>query len=277
MTRLEYRVIQYFKDPAVGEGRNLGVVVHDGRRAALKLSGLDLGGEVDTSVFRAIDRKNGGQEWIYAEWACWFQALIDQEGASQSRLWEALDRLGSGNPEWAAATEGSVEVEDSGMPAIDQAVNDLFKRMVTAPKRTCDWDNAKWGDPKRIIQHYKLDQRPDYAEDLVVDFFDDKDPAGMAKFDFAFTGTEERPRTAIRVIRGQQRKTFSEQVAASAFMFQQAQAFDFVDKRGSLTLIRPAKRRRGVDLASLERFSEVVVLDSEAAAKRVAEVIKRAA
>jgi hypothetical protein len=89
---LNFHIIQYVDDPMTGEGKNIAIVAHDGRRGYLRMLGMEKY-HLQTGFFSAISSRAHASAWVYREWAEWFQRLVSEEAKDSAIFMAELAKL----------------------------------------------------------------------------------------------------------------------------------------------------------------------------------------
>lgn len=251
---LHFHIIQYVDDPMTGEGKNIAVLAHDGRRGYLRMLGMEKY-RLRTGFFSAISPKAHASAWVYREWAEWFRRLVNEDGREHSAFMSELTRLEQGR-HLIATGEGTLEMGPKDSP--EEAMDYLFGRLVQVPKRS---PALAFEDLlEEVFSQAEIMFREDFHTDVEVELAPMK--GGPSIFlEFSFFLSEPRPvgfRTLL--FQGSSAKSLEKKTANIVSTFEHAVGLGFLTRNRCIVL---CDRVGETERPYVERLSELAhVLDA---------------
>lgn len=250
---LHFHVIQYLDDPMTGEGKNIAVLAHDGRRGYLRMLGME-GYRLRTGFFSAISPKAHASAWVYREWAEWFGRLASEDGRDRSVFTSELTKLEQGR-HLIATGEGELEMEPGSNP--EEAMDYLFGRLVRVPKLS---PALAFEDLlEETLSHAEVLFREDFHSDVEVELAPERGVPSVF-LEFSYFLAEPRPvgfRTLL--FEGRPSKSVEKSVTAIASTFERAAGIGFLNRNRCVVL---CDRLGAEQQPYIERLSELArVLD----------------
>ena len=228
---LDYRLIQYVEDSTRGEGRSIGVIAHGEGKAHYRGLGVGKDGTVDSSYFGALSSLAGKNEWVYREWAGWFQSLVENEGKNPDqfdRLMRGLEAPAAGI---VARRGGLLEVPEGEDP--EKAMDWLFTEVVRTPKRS--HKKAFTENLELVLTDSQISDRQDFFRDIEVEFASDSN-IGTELVNFSYI-LEAPPRAVFKAINfNSNRSSLVRQVNDALYCFERAVANGFVSRDRCIVL-----------------------------------------
>jgi hypothetical protein len=219
---LHFHVIQYLDDPLIGEGKNIAVVAHDGRRAHLRMLGVE-DYRLRTGFFSAISPKAHASAWVYREWVEWFRQLVNDYGRDHGTFVSELVRLEQGRH---LITTGEGVLEMGPKDSAEEAMDYLFSRLVQVPKRS---PALAFEDRlEEVFSQAEIMFRADFQSGVGVELAPVS--GGPSVFlEFSYFLSEPRPvgfRTLL--FEGRPSKSIKKSVTAIASTFERANSIGFL-------------------------------------------------
>lgn len=259
---LDYRLIQYVANPDQGEGRNIGVIAHGNRKAYYRGLGVGKNGHVDNSYFQAICRGSREYDWVYGEWAAWFQTLAENEGKDPDqfdRLMRELEAQASGI---LARPGGLLELPDGEDP--DRAMDWLYKQAVKTPKRS--GPGTFTAKVEEILKTSGISGLPNFHHDVVIEF----SPEGSCNREFVRLSylLESTQRVAFKAVRLSGRQDVClRQINDASYCFERAVELGFVVPDRCITLVDSIPSARETLLGQLRKTAVIADCSHEDAAR----------
>jgi len=266
----QYSLIQFIENPWRDEGRNIGVIAHDGSRAYLKAIGVREDGATDVGYFGALSDVAQKDSWVYREWINWFEALINEEGKDFNRLNKAFDQLVPEASKLIVRPGGLLEAPEGS--SHKEVLEYLFENLVSAPLKPRI--NVFGTRVEEIFEKTGLSYRKDFERDVEVEFLATKQSLSfMVKFPFILMN---EPRTAFKVVRYRtSRGSFIRQINDAVFTFERTIANGFLERDRCVILTeRPTKDKIGC-ADSLGRIASVINVTRSTAEKYINEIFTK--
>lgn len=260
---LHFHVIQYLDDPLTGEGKNIAVLAHDGRRAYLRMLGLE-DYRLRTGFFSAISPKAHASAWVYREWAEWFQRLVNGGGGDQSAFESELARLEQGR-HLISTGEGILEIGPEDKP--EEAMDYLFGRLVQVPKRSPALAFEDLLD--ELLSQSEIIFREDFHTDVEVELTPESGVPSVF-LEFSYFLSEPRPagfRTLL--FEGRPSKSVEKNVTAIASTFERATSIGFLNRNRCVVLCDKLGDEQQPYIERLSELAHVLDVSDNATASTV--------
>ncbi|MHC1699344.1 MAG: hypothetical protein AB9919_15010 [Geobacteraceae bacterium] len=267
--RFEYYLIQYIDDPLRNEGRNIGVMAHDGSCAYFRALGdSENPDDVDLSYFESLTEKTRQNGWVYREWLHWFDTLAKNEGIYPDRLSRVLGKLEAQGANFVARYGGVLDVDDEIIP--EAMVNELFHTLVGKPVRKAQ--SKFTACLEQLLANTDIKTRPDYDWDVEVEFFD---MSGKLSSSVRLPHIlKDKPRTVFKIVRFRtNNQSFIRQVNDAIFTFQEVQKNSFADKGRCVVLTEPYPAEKSSYLDRLAAVAQIVDVTAKDAAARLLSIV----
>ena len=264
---LDYLLIQYIDDQLRCEGRNIGVIAHGEGSAFYRGLGVGPDGTVDSSYFRTFSPRASENEWVYREWASWFQTLAENEGRDPEQFDAIMRELEDSGCSIVARYGGFLEIPEDEDP--DQAMDSLFSQVVTVPRRP-----RRQGFGKRlwkVLEDSGVAARADFHRDVTVEF----SPNGAVELvGFSFL-LETRPRAVFKTVHfAGGRNSYVRQISDALYSFERAVANGFVSRERCFVLTENLSQERESYLDRLRLFATILDVKDPDVADKIENILR---
>jgi len=254
MSGMEYRLIQFSRNPMREEGRNIGVLAFDGSWAGFKsvgmVDGLD---RPDLSRFSSILKDGYENLWVFGEWIEWFKALCVESDGNHHIIHEELDALESISPHFRATKGGYYEMDGERQ---ETALEDLFSELVGQPS----------GGPKpslretiyQIMIRAEVTYRPEFEEDVEITIQSDEGQSSLVFTLDYFLGAEKRVGFKIIHFKNARTATLDAKVNDAIYTLSEAQKRGFLDKKRCVVLCDTPSAKRAAYIDRLQSVATVI-------------------
>lgn len=269
MSMIEYRIVQFSRNPMREEGRNVGVIAFDGAWAGFKaigmFDGLDRPELYGYSSIAGSDYRES--LWVFGEWIEWFKALCVESEGNQDKINEELNELENHSLHFMATKGGYYDMQGRQS---ESALAELFDDLV---------GQVRIGDKKgfkelleQILHRSEIIFRPGFDRDVEVTI-DPEDGASPIVFTLDYyLGAEKR--VGFKVIRFHNARiaALDAKVNDAIYTFSEAQKTGFLDKERCIVLCDTPSAKREVYVERLQSVAKVIDINKQDAYRRIASV-----
>jgi len=252
MSLLNYRVIQFLRDPLRGEGRNIGVIVFSQSWAGFKSIGMiDEAAKPELFGYMSVAGNSYKESiWVFGEWIEWFKDLCNEDRGNPDKINNELDALKEQTPYFSATGGGVIE---TGSNAPKFALGELYDELVGQPlaKPKNDFQDDVFEILKRSeITFYTEFER---AVEITIESEPGKAPI-VFTLDYFLDGPKKLGFKVIR-FRKARRQQLTMKVNDAIHAFTDAQNSGFLDRNRCVVLCDTDK-----DSVHLERLKSVAMV-----------------
>jgi len=265
MSLLNYRIIQFFKNPMREEGRNIGIVAYDGKHAWFRSLGMvdDLD-KPDLSRFRSIAGEFKSDLWVFGEWIQWFNDMCRESEGNTETIDRELDGLANQSPQFGATPGGYYEL---GEQRPETAVQELFTEIVGGSKRQ---EKQKFKDVvDEMLIRSEIPFRPGFEEGIEVTITATEDEQPVRFILDYYLENETRVGFKLIQFKGARAKSLSERVNDAIYAFGEARKHGFLDKKKCVVLCDSPSKEKMAYVDSLESVATIVDVTKRDAHRKI--------
>jgi len=267
MPLLNYRVIQFLRDPIKGEGRNIGVIVFNQSWAGFKSIGMiDEFKKPELFGFISV-AGNAFKEsiWVFGEWIEWFKALCNEAEGNPDRINIELDTLKEQTPYFSATGGGMIE---TGTKTPKFALGELFDELVGQPLARPK--NDFQDDVLEVLNRSEITFYDEFerAVEITIESEPGKLPI-VFTLDYFLDGSKKLGFKVIR-FRKARRQQLTMRVNDAIHAFTDAQNSGFLDQKRCIVLCDTDKD--SVHIERLKSVATVINITKEDAHREISRI-----
>ncbi|RLL51722.1 hypothetical protein D8Y20_08520 [Mariprofundus sp. EBB-1] len=252
---MEYRLIQFSRNPLREEGKNIGVIAFDGSWAGFKAIGMLDGVErAELYGYSSIAGPDYRESlWVFGEWIEWFKSLCMESEGNRERINAELSELENQTLHFISTKGGYYETTGEHP---ETALAELFEELVGKPP-----SGPKEGFKElleKILHRAEIIFYPEFDRDVEVTI-DPENGASPIVFTLDYyLGGEKR--VGFKKIRFQNARVaaLDAKVNDAIYTFSEAQKTGFLDKERCVVLCDTPSAKRANYIDRLQSVATVI-------------------